>query len=228
MNAIANLIQDANLIVDCDEILVNVSPLWVKKIIENKELFEEHLDLSKVIEVMEDEAKFNELVLRRDKYYLTDWLKREDIEKVPAEIIAKFMDLYNDDEMYYSALPITRMAAGLQKLSYHPSVKKVYVITKCTDGKNYDKKEALIRSLFPDRKLEIRKVPIHEKKSAYVKDIDIKNGFIFEDELSNIKDYLENSTISECNIYVPMLGYNKPNAELMLLVEEKKICLSYY
>lgn len=223
-----NLIADANLIVDCDEILVNISPLWTRKVLEEKEYFGKYLDLEPLLTI-KDEPYFDKLILRRKVFYITDWLKKKDVEKIPDEVVSKFMSLYNDDEEYYYNLPLTRMARALVNFSYHPSIKKIYVVTRCTDGKNYASKERLIQSIFPSLKLEIIKVPSGCKKSDYIKNINIRNGFIFEDELSNIEDYIVNANnVTECTFYVPKLGYNIPNMELVEKIEKKNVSLRYY
>ena len=48
------LIQDANLILDCDEILVNISPKWTRLLAEHKNEFEEYLDFTEVDKVKDD------------------------------------------------------------------------------------------------------------------------------------------------------------------------------
>lgn len=225
-NSLGNLILDANLIVDCDEILVNISPKWAKLIDDNEHVFGKYLDTSKIKPVKNDIKELTKLVLTRDKFYLTDWLKREDVDEIPQDIINKFMSLYDQDGFYYD-LPLTKMAIGLNKLAYHYSVRKIYVVTRCASEKNYKSKQELIKSLFPSSKLEIIKIGKDEKKSSCLKNINIENGFVFEDEISNIVDYLDNG-LTKCNIYVPMLGYNKPTAELLDKVELSNVCLLYY
>lgn len=222
------LIQDANLILDCDEILVNISPTWTKLMVENKEEFEEYFDFTEVEKVKDDHFELTKLVLNRKEFYLTDWLKRKDVDVIPKHIMDKFMKLYNSEGFYHN-LPLTNMGVALGKLSYHPSIKKVYVVTRVTDDtSNLESKEALIKSLFPYNKLEIVKVPPKEKKSDYIKNIDIKNGFIFDDENSNLMDYLVNGKVSECNFYVPRLGYNRPSIEMLRIADEQKVSVSYY
>lgn len=222
------LIQNANLILDCDEILVNISPKWSKLLLANREEFEEYLDFTELEKVKDDHHELTKLVLNREHFYLTEWLKRDDVEEIPKHIIDKFMKLYNVKDFYHD-LPLTKMAVALGKLSYHPSIQKVYVVTRVTeDTSNLESKDALIKSLFPYNKLEIIKVPPKEKKSDYIKNIDIKNGFIFDDENGNLMDYLVNGKVSECNFYVPRLGYNRPSMDMLRLADEQKVSVSYY
>ena len=222
-----DLIQDANLIVDCDEILVNISPLWVKKLYALKAELNEYIDLDQFDKFIDNFDELNEYVIRRPVFYLTDWLKRKEIKELPKDIVDKIMGVYTEDKDFYYDLPLNKMAVSLNKFSRHPSVKKVYVVTRCSSTINFKGKEELIKTLFPMTKLEIITLKIGEKKSDFIKHIDIKNGFIFEDELSNIMDYL-NSGVCHCNFYIPKLGYNYPTKDLMALASEKEICISYY
>lgn len=223
-----DLIHDTNLIIDCDEILVNISPKWVKLILEKKDEFEDYFDFAEIEKVKHDHYELTKLVLNRNAFYLTDWLKRRDVEVLPTHIVNRFMELYHSEDFYHD-LPLTKMAVALGKLSYHPSILKVYVVTRVTDNiSNLKSKDALIQSLFPHSKLEIIKVPPKAKKSDYIKNIDIKNGFIFDDENGNLMDYLVNAKVSECNFYVPRLGYNRPSIEMLRIAEEQKVSVSYY
>lgn len=222
---LTTLTQDANLIIDCDEILVNISPKWTKRLYDNKEVFKDYLDFSILDKCIENQELFLKVVFSRPEFYLTKWLAKEDTE-IPPTILKKFMELYDTEDFYYD-LPLTRMAIGLSKLSYHPSVKKVYVVTRCSSEKNYEGKLRLIQSLFPSKKLEIIKVDAAHKKSDYIKNIDIENGFIFDDELNNVRDYL-NAGVSKCNIYIPMMGYNKPDELLIGKAQSNEVCICYY
>lgn len=224
------LIQDCNLIVDCDEILVNISPKWVKGIVEKRDIFEPYFDLTEVDKaLLQGEIPFKNLVMNRPEYYLNEWLKRPEIDKIPEEIIKEFMKIHNT-KGFYEDLNLTKMGIAIGQLTNHPSVIKTYVVSKIGEGAIetcLDSKTRLIQSIIPNNKLEIIYVPANEKKSDYVIDIDIKNGFVFDDENKNLFDYLE-SGMRECNFYVPMLGYNRPPMRLIEMADENKVSVSYY
>lgn len=226
--SLENRILDANLVVDCDEILYNISPKWCKLIYENKEIFKKYFRIDVLERAINEGENFDDIILSRDKFYLNEWLKKDDIEKLPEEIFKKFMELY-DTEDYYDDLKPTAMGIGIGRLSYSPQVKKVYVLTRHMHESNRESKLRAIRGLFPSHKLEIRTIGAGEKKSDVIKDVDVSNGFIFDDEISNIKDYLKNAeNVTHCNICLPILGYNQPDDEIIKLLEEREVCLLTY
>lgn len=227
MENLESRILDANLVVDCDEILYNISPKWCKKMYEMKDIFEPYMRMDILQRAIEEGEDFENAILSRDKFYLNQWLKKEDVE-IPDDINQKFMDIYNQPDFYDDLKP-TAMAIGISRLSYCPNVKKVYIITRHGHNGSKDSKLRAVKGLFPSNKLEIRFVGTGEKKSDAIKDIDLTNGFIFEDEMSNVKDYLVNGkNVTHCNICVPILGYNMPDEQIIKLFEEREVCLLTY
>ena len=226
-NNLSTLTYDANLVVDCDEILYNISPKWCKKIYEMKDVFEPYLRidiLEKAINAGED---YENIILSRDKFYLNQWLKKENVE-LPEEVYNKFMDIHNAIDFYDDLRP-TAMGIGISRLSYHKNIKKVCVVTRHASINSLKSKMAAIRGLFPSGKLDVRILGANQKKSDVIKDIDLTNGFIFEDEISNIKDYLENGkNVTKCNIVMPVLGYNMPDEQTIKLLDEREVCLLTY
>lgn len=218
-----------NLIVDCDEILCNICPKWVNELYKRKDKFKDVFDFSKIENNGKrlDEIQFKNTVMNRDKESLEDWLLKEELDEIPDEIDNLFHSCYEVED-FYEDLPITKMARAISSLASQDSIKRVYVITKVRDNNvNMKSKLPFIKSLFPMNKLEIRVVPLDGKKSDYVKDIDITAGFIFEDSLGNVKDYLK-SGISNCNIYIPTLGYNVPDTELYEIALLNRVGVTYY
>lgn len=226
MNSLENPIYDTNFIVDCDEILVNISPKWAKLMAENEDIFRDYFNLEEIKKVKDDIIELTRLVLLRKEFYLTDWLKKKEVDKIPDNVMKSFMDLYDTPDFYYD-LPLNKISVGLRGISFHRAVKKIYVVTRCTSLKNYKSKCDIITNLFPERKLEIIKIGKGEKKSSCLSKIDIENGFIFEDENSNIVDYLD-SGITKCNLYVPILGYNRPTSGIVEKAHLNEVSLNYY
>lgn len=221
-------LKDCNLIVDCDEILVNISPKWARKILENREYYRPYLKVEELERYENDEKKFNIFVLNRPEFYLNKWLSRDNIE-IPSDVLKNYLDIHNEEDFYYD-LPITSMAIGLKKLANHSSVKSIYVISRhSSNSKSLNSKLNLIKSLFPEDKLIIRIPKQGESKADYVKDIDIEYGMIFEDEICNIKDYLSKTeNVKNCYLYIPKFGYNIPDQEALDLILERNIILKPY
>lgn len=225
---IKNIIHPANIICDCDEILCNIAPLWVKRMIDNKEKFNHYFDLDILEGLSEDELYNN--IMERPNFYINLWLKRKDVQITEDELntlMEEYINLYDTDD-FYSNLEPTDLAINLTKICYTTMVKKVYVVTRCTE-KNLRIKKEFIESIIPKSKLEILVVPSDAKKSDYVNGIDMTKGIIFEDELKNINDYLDNCQgLNEVNIYVPLLGYNQPTQDLYDKCKEKNVEIIYY
>lgn len=220
------LAQSCNLIVDCDEILCNICPKWVKKLYEKKEDFKDVFDFSKIEKVICDDIQYKNLIMGREIGNLETWLLKEGVI-----IDEKHNNLFHqcyEVEDFYEDLPLTKMGVGISRLSLQNAVKKVYVITKVRgDNPNLKSKIPFIKSLFPKDKLEIIVVPLEGKKSDYIKNINIRNGFIFEDDLNNVHDYLDNG-VNHCNIYIPRLGYNLPTVNLYEKSTDADVCITYY
>lgn len=224
---IKNTIKESNLIVDVDEILCNISPLWVKKIIENKKDFLDYFDLSKIEKLSFDDLY--SVVMKRKNFYLNVWLKKNDADVSESrldEIQQDFFNLY-DNDIFYTLMKPTEMGKSIAKVTYTNMVKKVYVVSR-SSSKTRDTKRKFIEDLIPKSKLEIRFVDNDEKKSDYIKDIEINEGIVFEDEIKNINDYLDNTDKRKYNIYIPSLGYNQPTDELREKCKQKEVELIYY
>lgn len=224
-----NRILDCNLIVDCDEILYNISPKWCRGIYERKEIFEPYLRIDILERAIKEGENFDDVILSRDKFYITEWLKKDNVD-IPENIFKEFMNIYNAKD-YYDDLKPTAMGIGISRLSRSPNVKKVYAVSRHAENESgsRDSKIRAIKGLFPSNKLELKIVGRNEKKSDAIKGIDITNGFIFEDEMNNILDYLTNAeNVTHCNICVPVLGYNLPSEQIIKLMEEREVCFLTY
>ena len=222
-----NDVRECNLVVDCDEILVNIAPKWCRKILEDREFFRPYFKIEWLEQHENDKEKFDIFVESRNTFYLNQWLKREDIE-VPDAVYKKFLSIYDEEDFYYE-LPLCQMALGLKELSKQPSVKNIYVISRHVKNSNsMEGKINLIKSIFPSEKLIIKILDTGESKGDIIKDINIENGFIFEDEIKNIKDYLKQDNVRNCYLYLPKFGYNIPDGETIDLIIERNIEFKVY
>lgn len=220
-------LKECNIVTDCDEILVNISPKWCRKILEDREFYRPYFKVEILEEHEDDEEKFNKCVLNRDKFYLNLWLQREGVT-VPDHVFKKFLSIHAE-KGFYEDLDILPMALGLKQLAKHSSVKNVYVISKHAENSDsLDSKINLIKSLFPQEKLIIKMLKPSESKGDAIKDIDIEYGFILDDEIKNLKEYLKQDNVKNCYIYLPELGYNVPDVETLDLMLEKNIEFKVY
>lgn len=222
-----NNIKRINVVTDCDEVLTDISPLWVKKIWENREYFGRFFNIPETFdhENTDDYKK----VLSRPEFHLNKWLLKDDLqlsEEEEKELFEKFYSLYDNDDFYSECIP-TKMCEGIHKMIGRKDVEKIYVVTRTSDGTRKSK-EHFLRTHLNSDKVEIIFVGRNEKKSDYINKLD-NVKMIVEDELSNIHDILDNCpAITEADLYVPYTGYNDPDADLFDKADEKKVKLIYY
>jgi hypothetical protein len=219
--------QPINIVTDCDEVLTDISPLWVSKIHEEREFFEKYFYLNPTFNHMgvEDYKK----VLQRPEFHINKWMRKKDLilsEDEEKNLFDRFYSLYDNDDFYEECLP-TKMAEGLYKLSLQRYVNKIYIVTRTSDGTR-DSKTKWLETHLSNPKFEIILVGRNEKKSDYIKDLeDVK--MIVEDELSNIHDIVDNcKNLSEVDLYIPATGYNQPDHEFFEKMEKNKIKPLYY
>lgn len=225
--------ESYNIVVDCDEVLTDISPIWVKKIYENREKFEKYFDLRDDVDASSIDPfseSWREYVLGRDKFYINDWLRKKDLvlsEEEEKHLFKMFYDLYDNDAFYSECLP-TKFCEGIYKLSLQSYVKKIYVVTRTSEN-TYTGKERFIKSFLPTDKLEIVFVKMGENKSGYINKID-NVSMIADDEVKNIEDIIDNCSDKhrKVDFYVPHTGYNNPTAELFEKADKSEYKLKYF
>jgi phosphoglycolate phosphatase-like HAD superfamily hydrolase len=219
--------QPINIVTDCDEVLTDISPLWVSKIHEEREFFKKYFYLNELFDHMgvEDYKK----VLSRPEFHINKWMRKKDLtlsENEEKELFDKFYSLYDNDDFYRECIP-TKMAEGIYKLSLQRYVNKIYIVTRTSDGTRESKRKWLETHLSGS-KFEIIFVGRDEKKSDYIKKLD-NVKMIVEDELSNIHDIVDNcDNLHEVDLYIPSTGYNLPDHEFFEKMKENHIKPLYY
>lgn len=219
--------QPINIVTDCDEVLTDISPLWVSKIHEEREFFKKYFFLNETFNHMgrEDYRK----VLERFEFHLNKWMRKPNLNLSADEekhLFDKFYSLYDNNEFYDECIP-TKMAEGMYKLSLQRYVNKIYIVTRTSEGTR-DSKEKWLKTHFAGPKFEIIFVGRDEKKSDYIKNIE-NVKMIVEDELSNIHDIVDNCpNLKEVDLYIPSTGYNQPDHEFFQKMEDHEIKPLYY
>ncbi|AMS01235.1 5'(3')-deoxyribonucleotidase [Bacillus phage AR9] len=204
-----------SIVTDCDEVLTDISPLWVHKIQQNADYFGKYFDLSKLEGLEFGTFEHYQTVLSRPEFHLNKWLRKENLvlsDKEEKELFERFYSLYDNDEFYEDCMP-TKMCEGIYKLSLQKFVDKIYVVTRTSEGTKEGKRK-FIETFLNSNKVEIIFVGKNEKKSDYIKNL--KNvKMIVEDELSNINDIVENCNdgFEEVDIYIPSTGYNNKDID---------------
>lgn len=209
-------IQDNNrtIIVDMDETLINISYLWYKEIRKNWNYFKDYF---------KDLGDLNEIqVLGRKEYYLNKWLKKDEIDELPEEIMIKFFECYNNIN-YYDTDNFNKLnpiAEGIIQMSKQTFIEKVYILSKTTtiDVANYKKELFNKHFKTPNNKIEMLLVPNDCKKSDIINDNNIKYTTFIDDNPNDLEDVIMNTTIYGKEFIYPILGYNDQivkNVEIM-------------
>lgn len=214
---------------DFDDVLCYMTPKWFDKIMQNREIFENHLNLPK---------KYNKVmsnnILLRDEFYFDGFLFKKDVKFSDEEIIDiknKMYELYVNDRNFYDDLLPSAMGRSLSLALGQSMVEKLYVVTRSSPN-HHQTKETFIHRLFANNmdKVEIVYIDIdrNEKKSDFIKNLP-RVDMLLEDELKNIYDILENcNNVKNMDIYIPSCGYNKPTSKLRELVDKNQNTLTYY
>lgn len=207
-----DVIEPVNVVIDCDEVLFEISPKWAKKLIPLKNELSNYLDIETLEkEYLKGEEHFRDFVLCRREFHLNKWLAKKDIKEASINEMLAFLSVY--DENFYDDLKITNMGRQIATTSMTNLINRIYIITR-TSNVNIESKRRAISKYFTNPKTEIIYVGENEKKSDYINKIDMTKGIILEDEMENIIDILDNcKTLDQTTFYIPEYGYNDPGLE---------------
>jgi len=191
--------QFQNIVVDCDEVLVNITPKWYKKIMDSYHIFKDYFkDLGSLKEYD---------IINRDHYYLNTWLKHDHIENVPHEIILEMLKLYSEDLEFYDDLKITNFGHSIQYLIEHPTLlNKLYILTHSLSENNIFSKDKFLLRNFDSSKVEIIHIDIQTCKAKFLIEKEINPDLLVDDSPKVLKSYIEN--FQDKTILHPKMNYN--------------------
>lgn len=227
-------------IVDVDDVIFYTTSLWYDRIFLNPGKFKEYVDPDKIILPYNYEKDFLK-IYDRECYYLSDYILKKDLSPEKKKEGEKaIMDIYLKDSFYNSnkLLPASILFYIKKLLQYKElGINKVVFVTR-TFPEHSKSKVEIIRDYFKDvmSDIDIIIVEPNEKKSDVIEEYnDI--ALIFDDELKNILDYLENSKhIKYAQFMIPEYGYNSMNnpnnkeiiEKIIKLAEESNNTIQYY
>jgi len=219
------------ILVDMDEILVEISPKFYNVVRLNWLKYEPWLnDLGPLT---------REEILSRKQFLIEKWLMKEkflnDVDKfkevkhiIYAGLLQDFFktDVYKDLEPTNFAKHILMNPVVLEK----NEIKKIYILTKYPTNalEMLESKKKFIEKYFKSPKIELLPVPSGKKKSEVVKENNIAWDLFVDDEIVNIKDFVENCNIEGKEFLIPAYGYNKMPELLDFAIKEKGGAYSYY
>ena len=207
-------VKPGSMIIDMDDVLVYTVNLWFKYIMDRYELFKSYLNEDVIPDNYDYITHFN-YPLSRPTYLFTDWLLKKDLSMEDQLIGRRFiMEAYHEHiNDFYKNVTATPLVDSIISMFKYKDFKfdKIYIVTRTLDNFEKEKTECIRRLFSPIiNKVEIIFTEIGEKKSEAIKDIE-KVSIIFDDELSNIYDYIDNcNNIDNCIMMIPTTGYNVP------------------
>lgn len=190
-----------NLIVisDMDEVLTYISPVWYSKIRENWSIFEPYFknlgDLNK------------DSILDREEYYLNKWLKKENVEKIPSDILEKYLGLYMNGDFYKDCKP-SKFGIGLGLLCLNNTIEKMYILSHTIPGTE-ESKRAFFEEYYKHTKTELVMLPPNISKHQWINDNKIDYDLFIDDRVDIIRDVILHTKSDFRDFYVPEFGYNK-------------------
>jgi len=192
-----------NLLVDCDEVLVDIGQKWMRKVIA-------HPYLSKYVTPDIKSLYDKGLINLRVHPYIDNLLK------ITKEDFPIWLSLYKDDPYFYDdLLPTPYMCSLVAMLPY---IESITVLSKCPDSSNVEtpvdiSKKKFLLKYFKQMKLDDVKVafhfiPFNESKADFVLKHNIKFNTFVDDNSDNIIDMVQKYPYMSYEILSPLLGYN--------------------
>jgi hypothetical protein len=204
---------------DCDEVLVNISDKWAKKMLAVPEL------RKFIPDSMVQTINLGIMNLRIVNFI--DRLLGIEFGSKEYEI---FMSLYKDDPTFYDDLPPSPFLNAVKRtINFYD---EIHIITKMpTDDTSHtvdiSKKRFLVQHLLPlkkenpNLKINIIFLKSNEKKSDAILEQNIKFNTFADDSTENIVDVVSNVTNRSYEVLVPMYGYNYKSLEEIHKIENR-------
>jgi len=211
-------------VIDMDEVLVNLSSPQYNAIRANWRKYSRFFN---------DYGLLSEKqVLNRPTYKLSDWMIKEkyDTPKIREYIYSLLAGDFFSTDCYANLKPTEFARKTIMKRAFieHVRVKKVYILTRYVDDVMLESKKKFIKRYFNHSKIEVIGVPLHEKKTDYIKKLGISWDIYIDDEIKNITDFVENLDIEGKEFLIPKMGYNEMPPLLDILIREKGAACNYY
>lgn len=225
-----NILEDENkwrneepkvIVTDMDETLCNIAPVCVNFMYSNPGVFKPFFKL--------DEPYTEEEVCSRSEYYLEKWLKRDEIEEVPKEIVDLMLAIFSRPDFYDYCQP-TNFAKALKRFASHKLCKEIIILTHIVSEDQIQPKVNWLRKFFGEEisnRIKFQAVPYTEKKSKFIMENHIEWDSFADDSLNNIYDMILYAEGFGKEILIPKMGYNKPTERLENMVDGFNLQLFY-
>ena len=229
--------MEGTIVVDVDDVIIYTTPLWFKRIMDNLDYMDYYLNDEWIPKNYNYQKDFNYPYIR-PTYMFNDWLLRKDLSKEDYEEGSKYiMDFHFNNNFYFdNNLKFTKLAESLCQLVKFSAYQltKIIFVTRVPDINNKElqnQKIKVLQNYFSNilQNIEIIIVDKNEKKSDIVKEY--KNiSAIFDDELWNIYDYIDNcNNLEGCTFMIPYTNYNiNFSTDYLKKAHDKNAIVKYY
>lgn len=221
-----------NMVLDVDEVLTCISPLWVNIMCKEHAYFSKYLNIPSKFNYKTD---FYKVLLRAYFYLEISYGKKDVIDNLSEDEFNEFKDVYfsiiDNDDFYKMCRP-TKFAKAIIALMNSNYINKLYIVSRCLKHNKTGKLNMLTDMFGKENisKIDIHLLDLHESKSDYINNLD-NIDVIVDDELSNVKDIMTNCKVNPergTDIYIPLYGYNVPDEEIFKLQDETDFRITYY
>lgn len=215
------------LIFDMDDVLVPLAPTVYRAIQEN---FIEFMPYLKDLGMLTDAE-----IYARDKFSITEWLKDENLDKLPAikQQLVELTNHYCFSETCYDLVEPTKIANMTLRNTFfmdNSIISKCYILSRSANKQMTIAKMKWLKKYFSHPKLDVIIIDSHEKsKFDVIEELNIDWCLMIDDEMRNIIEVAERSKdLNGREFLLPKFGYNQCSPEHRFLIEQKGGTISYY
>lgn len=207
------------IITDWDGVLQMIDKAWCYLIKTQKDILEPWLNY----ELLESYGtkKFITDLFSRDKYYLNDWLLKDNVKELPKDVFRFFMGLYTECDFFYDGCDWLAMMEVLVGMSRQNCVSEIIILTHVPYKNKRDyRKEKIFKELIEPISNKFKLVQLHtsESKADWIKNNKPDFTIFIDDRADIIKEVTSKNNVTDKMIYMPIYGYNS-----YLLEDEKYI-----
>lgn len=199
-------------VVDMDEVLTDIVPYWMAKVLSESSLYEFLKEHRK--ECLNDLIKAHPS--NRLEYCVLKHLGDYEDNPLPEWFKKKVFELYFEDENFYHNLQPTPYAKILRSLVENKIVSDLLVVTKCGSSIRLPVNKSKIlwlqnffEGLIKTRNIKFCFIEKDEKKSDAIKEQGFEdyNTFV-DDHIDNIMDVIKNTDSRGKEFLIPKMTYN--------------------
>ena len=165
--------------------------------------------------------KFLVDLFNRDKYYLNDWLLKDEVRELPEEVFKFYMGLYVECDFFYKGCDWLSMMEAMFGMARQNCVKEIIILTHVpySNARDYRKEKIFNEYISPvSNKFKLVQLHTSKSKADWIKENRPDFTIFIEDRADIIREVTTKNSVFEKMIYMPIYGYNE-----YLLNDEKYV-----